>query len=120
MFARWVAIAFLCLLAGCVDLGNVGLHPQLKEFRFSRSMNQLYRCLDHEAMHNDLRLEEDGSLSTSSRRFNVLDKDGVVVAWLDMRSSDRQTDVDLFYGRNDRHTEGHLMMMMAQCQKTVG
>lgn len=123
MFKRWTAIFLLGLLAGCVDLGKVGLHPQLKQFWLSANMDRTYRCLDDEAMLNGLRLKEDDPLPGGSRRFNLEDRDGIVVAWLDMtpfgQSGGKQTSVDLFYGRNNPHTEQQLMTIMTQCEKTL-
>jgi hypothetical protein len=123
MFIRWTVIFSLGLLAGCVDLGKVSLHPQLKQFWFSANMDSTYRCLDGEAMINGLRLEEDDPLPGGSRRFNLEDRDSLVVAWLDMtpfgQSTHKQTSVDLFYGHNDPQTEQQLMAMMTQCKKTL-
>ena len=121
---RWAVIFSLSLLAGCVDMGKVGLHPQLKEYWFSVNTNTTYRCLDSEATLNSLRLEEVAPLSDGSRRFELYDKADVMVANLDIspfgQPVGKQTSVDLFYGRNDPQSARQLMAMVVQCQKKLG
>lgn len=123
MLMRWTLIFSLSLLAGCVDMGKVGMHPQLKEYWFSANTDTTYRCLDSEATLNGLRLEEGDPFPSGSRRFELYDKADVMVAHLDIspfgQPADKQTNVDLFYGRNDPQSERQLMTMMARCQKEL-
>lgn len=119
MLNRWIVIALLGLLAGCVDMGRVGTHPQLTQAYFSANRDRTGQCLDAEAILNQLRLEEDGPLAGGSRRFNLLGQDDEVVAWLDMSASGKQTNVDFFYGRDDKKTEQRLITMIKQCQREL-
>ncbi|MGC6387437.1 hypothetical protein ACMV8I_07160 [Ewingella sp. S1.OA.A_B6] len=119
MLTRWIVIAAMSLLAGCVDLGHVGSHPQLKEAWFPANVEKTYTCLYSAALVNHLRLEEDESLPGGRRRFNLLNQNDELVAWLDMARSGKQTDVDFFYGRNDKPIEQRLMAMIKQCRQEL-
>ncbi|ROP59406.1 hypothetical protein EDF81_2208 [Enterobacter sp. BIGb0383] len=119
MFNRMILVVSLSLLSGCVNLGKVGMHPQLKTSSFSASMDRTYRCLDSEAIRQALRLTEDDRLPGGGRRYNLLDQHNAVVAWLDMNSSGKQTSIDLFYGRSEPQTERQLLTMVKQCQREL-
>ena len=116
---KWTIAIGLGLLTGCADMGRVGFSPKLKETFVSASVERTWQCLDAQATANQLRLEEDGPLPGGSRRFNLLNQDGEVVAWLDISAFNKQSDIDMFYGKDDKQTESQLMVMVKQCQQEL-
>jgi hypothetical protein len=121
MFKEWrcTIVIGLGLLTGCADMGRVGFSPKLKEAFVSASVEKTWRCLDAQATANHLRLEEDDPLPGGSRRFNLLNQDDEVVAWLDISAFNKQSDIDMFYGKDDKQTESRLMAMVKQCQQEL-
>lgn len=109
----------LGLLTGCVDMGRVGFFPKLKEAFISASVERTWRCLDAQATANQLRLEEGDPLPGGSRRFNLLNQNDEVVAWLDISAFNKRSDIDMFYGKNDKPTESQLMTMVEHCQREL-
>ncbi|MDI3426697.1 hypothetical protein QLG21_11880 [Enterobacter sp. V87_3] len=77
---KWTIAIGLGLLTGCADMGRVGFSPKLKETLVSASVERTWQCLDTQATAKQLRLEEDDPLPGGSRRFNLLNQDGEVVA----------------------------------------
>lgn len=109
----------LGLLTGCVDMGRVGFYPKLKEAFTSASVERTWQCLDAQATVNQLRLEEDDPLPGGSRRFNLLNQNDEVVAWLDISAFNEQSNIDMFYGKDDKPIESKLMAMVEQCQREL-
>lgn len=116
---RWTIVIGLGLLTGCADMGKVGFSPKLKEAIISASVERTWRCLDAQAMANQLRLEEGDPLPGGSRRFILLNQDDEVIAWLDISAFNKQSDIDMFYGKDDKQTESQLMAMVNQCQREL-
>ncbi len=116
---KWTIVIGLGLLTGCADMGRVGFSPKLKETLVSASVERTWQCLGAQATANQLRLEEDDPLPGGSRRFNLLNQDGEVVAWLDISAFNKQSDIDMFYGKDDKQTESQLMAMVKQCQQEL-
>lgn len=116
---RWTIVIGLGLLTGCVDMGKVGFSPKLKEVFISASVERTWQCLDAQAIANQLRLEEGDPQPGGSRRFNLLNQDGEVMAWLDISAFNKQSDIDMFYGKDDKQTESQLMAMVKQCQREL-
>ncbi|WP_263070983.1 hypothetical protein [Enterobacter huaxiensis] len=121
MLKRWrgTIVIGLGLLTGCVDMGRVGFSPKLKEAFISASVQRTWRCLDAQATANQLRLEEGDPLPGGSRRFNLLNQNDEVVAWLDISAVNKRSDIDMFYGKDDKPTESQLMAIVEQCQREL-
>lgn len=52
----------LILLNGCVDLGDVGIHPEEKTYYVNQGKSQVVDCLHYAATKENLSLEYDDTL----------------------------------------------------------
>ncbi|CAI1126347.1 hypothetical protein [Serratia ficaria] len=118
MFARWWVVGYAVLLAGCVDLGKVGMNPDMKQASFYGNSEDAYRCLNDKLTRNNLMLEEDEALSSGGRRFNLSQRD-VVVAWLDLTQSGHETSADFFYEKGNDKLSAALSAAITRCQKEL-
>jgi hypothetical protein len=80
------------MLCGCVDLGRVGLHPELKTAYFDGQKHIVESCLYSAALSQKLSLMKDDSLPGGTERYDLQDANYENVAWVDITpSGEKQT-----------------------------
>lgn len=105
------------LLAGCVDLGQVGMHPTMQQGYFSASEERTYRCLETSALEQQLFIEEDEPFSNGDKRYN-LTRSGEVVGWMDIsRFNKAQSMVNVYYNPKDKALAHNIEAMMQTCKQ---
>ncbi|MDU6434484.1 MAG: hypothetical protein E6556_17065 [Pantoea sp.] len=75
---------FSCFLCGCVDVGQVSLHPQTTTGYFSAYRGEVESCLENEALRQQHQLQKDDPLPGGTDRFNLLNSQSEVVAWIEV------------------------------------
>lgn len=106
------------LLAGCVDLGQVGMHPTMQQGYFNASVERTYRCLETSALEQQLFIEEDEPFSNGDKRYN-LTRGGEVVGWMDISLFNKaQSMVNVYYNPKDKALEQNIEEMMRTCKQS--
>ncbi|MEZ3498743.1 hypothetical protein [Pantoea sp. KPR_PJ] len=104
------------LLCGCVDLGHVTRHPETTTGYLSGHRDAIEQCLEGVAAEQRLLLEADDPLPGGVDRFNLLNPQSEVVAWVEVaKFSQRQTSVQFYYAPDDPHLSRAVATMIAQC-----
>lgn len=104
-------------LCGCVDLGRVGMHPELKSVYFDGYKGETERCLYSAALQQHFSLEYSDTLSGGMGRYNLTNHNDELVAWVDISPPNRkQTNVDFYYARNAPDVKSAVFAMIAQCK----
>lgn len=107
-------------LCGCVDLGRVGLHPDMKTVFFDGHQNEVENCLYAVASGQHLSLTSDDRHANGMRKFRLQDANDQDVAWIDVSVfSSRQTSVDFFYAPASPDVSTAISAMIAQCKKSL-
>lgn len=105
-----------CFLCGCVDPGHVTFHPKTTTGYFSGHRYGVEQCLEAEALSQHFRLETDDPLPGGVDRFNLLNSQSEVVAWVDVaKFSRRETSAQFYYAPDEPETERAVAAMMARC-----
>ncbi|MBV4368115.1 hypothetical protein ACMGGR_18865 [Erwinia sp. BNK-24-b] len=112
-----LSVAFsLLLLCGCVDMGRVGMHPELKSFYLDGSPHEVAGCLYSAASHQHLFLERDDPLPGGTRRYKLKDTDNEDVAWVEISSAPhKQSHVNVYQAR-EADVRTAVSAMVARCQ----
>lgn len=88
----------LFLLSGCVDLGDVGIHPEEETYYINQGKNQVFDCLHYAASKANLSLEYDDTLPENIDKYNLMNTENTTVAWVEISNfNDRQTSVEFYY-----------------------
>lgn len=118
MICVFIALFTLC---SCVDLGRVGIHPELKTLYFDENQSAVADCLFSSALKQKLDLiPDDAALSEEVNRFSLRSKkDNADVAWVDLSSSTgaKQTSVNFYYAPHAPDVHRAIVSMISQCQK---
>ncbi|EOD9050692.1 hypothetical protein ACJ5X2_004532 [Klebsiella quasipneumoniae] len=88
----------LFLLSGCVDLGDVGIHPEEETYYINQGKNQVIDCLHYAASKANLSLEYDDALPENIDKYNLMNTENTTVAWVEISNfNGRQTSVEFYY-----------------------
>ncbi|HHS9760462.1 TPA: hypothetical protein ACTW9U_000959 [Klebsiella quasipneumoniae subsp. similipneumoniae] len=88
----------LILLSGCVDLGDVGIHPEEKTYYVNQGKSQVVDCLHYAATKENLSLEYDDTLPENVHKYNLINTETTAVAWVEIsKFNSRQTSVEFYY-----------------------
>ncbi|EKZ5697278.1 hypothetical protein REY30_004022 [Klebsiella quasipneumoniae] len=88
----------LILLSGCVDLGDVGIHPEEKTYYVNQEKSQVVDCLHYAATKENLSLEYDDTLPENVYKYNLINTEPTAVAWVEIsKFNSRQTSVEFYY-----------------------
>ncbi|EPZ6101364.1 hypothetical protein ACX6VJ_001448 [Klebsiella variicola] len=109
-------VLIILTLSGCVDLGRVGMHPDLKTAYFNGHQNAVENCLYDAALNQKLSLMKDDPLPGGTKRYNLQDANYEDVAWVEVSKSGDQTSVDFYYAPDVRSS---IFAMIDQCQKSL-
>ena len=105
------------MLCGCVDLGRVGLHPELKTAYFDGQKHIVESCLYSAALSQKLSLMKDDTLPGGTERYDLQDANYENVAWVDITpSGEKQTSAYFFYAPHDPDVHKSILSMIAKCQ----
>lgn len=105
-----------CVLSGCVDVGQVTLHPETTTGYFSGHRYRVEQCLEGVAASQRHLLQPDDPLPDGSHRFNLLNAQSEVVAWVEVgHFSAGQTSAQFYYGPNHPETKATISTMIARC-----
>lgn len=108
------------LLSGCIDLGRVGIHPELKTIYFKSHTNAVANCLYSAALKQELLLIKDDPLPGNTSRFNLQDEHYDNVAYVDISpSGENQSSVDFFYAPHAPDVHNAIVSMIAQCEREL-
>jgi len=106
----------LVLLVGCVDMGRVGMHPEMKTAYFDGRPYQAEACLTAAALDQRLYLEKDDPLPNDTKRFNLV-QDNETVAWVEITAfGHRQTSATFYYNRTASDIRASVSAMIAECK----
>lgn len=107
----------LCL-SGCVDLGNIGTHPEVASFYINHPKNQVADCLIYASFREHLSLEFDDIFPDGSERYNLQDSNSTDVAWVEVsKFSGKQTSVEFYYAPHDPGLHKSILSIVDQCKK---
>lgn len=108
------------MLCGCVDLGRVGIHPELKTVYFKGQKHSVENCLYSAALSQKLSLMRGDPLPGGTDRYDLQDANYEDVAWVDISSFGRkQTSVNFYYAPNAPDVHKAISSMIAICQKEL-
>lgn len=114
-----VSLMFVTL-CGCVDLGKIGIHPELKTIYFDASNKAVEDCLYESALNQRMLMMKDDPLPGGTARFNLQDANYDNVAYLDISTFDaKQTSVDFFYARHAPDVHKAIISMISQCKREL-
>ena len=112
-----LSLALIILtLSGCVALGHVGMHPDLKTAYFNGQRNAVENCLYDAALNQKLSLTKDDPMPGGTKRYNLQDVNYEDVAWVEVSKSGDQTSVYFYYAPDVRSS---IFAMIEQCQKSL-
>ncbi|AVF37629.1 hypothetical protein [Rahnella sikkimica] len=104
--------------SGCVDLGRVGMHPELKTAYFDGRQHEVINCLYSAALNQHLSLMRGDPYPDGSERYNLQDANFEDVAWIDVSTfSNKQTSVNFFYAPHAPDVTAAISAMVSQCKK---
>lgn len=110
------AVLFIFFVAGCVDLGKVGLHPELNVVYINGQPSEVADCLYSAAISQGLYLARDDRLSDGTARYTLQDSQYESVANVELsRFSQDQTSV-YFYRAKEAATGSAIAKMTEQCK----
>ena len=107
---------FSCFLCGCVDVGQVSLHPQTTTGYFSAQRGEVESCLENEALRQQHQLQRDDPLPGGADRFNLLNPQSEVVAWIEVAPfSNRETSAQFYYAPDKPETKSVVAALISRC-----
>ncbi|MGJ0193404.1 hypothetical protein ACR6A7_13800 [Pantoea sp. RRHST58] len=111
------SLLFACgCLCGCVDLGQVSLHPQTTTGYFAAHRFEVEQCLETTALNQRLRLEADDPLPGGVDRFNLLNAQSEAVAWIEVaKFSHHETSAQFYYAPDRPAIAQAVATMIARC-----
>jgi len=115
---------FLSILAfalcGCVDLGLVGIHPELKTVYFDGNKHDVESCFQYAVFKQKMSLTVDDPLPGGTERYNLKDTNYNDVAWIDITDSGKfQTAVNFYYAPHSPDIHQVISGMISLCQKRL-
>lgn len=114
---KFPVLFLMFLLCGCVDMGRVGLHPDVKTASIEGRKAAVEDCLLYEARKQNFVVEEDSPLSNDTDRFNLEDSSNTLVGWIEVSSSGKHTtDVDVFYAPNAPEVKKAVTTILSHCK----
>lgn len=106
------------VLTGCIDLGRVGMLPELKTAYFEGNPYTVTDCMNSAALEQHLSLNRDESSSDGTKRYNLQDANYEDVAWLEFNKfSHKQTSVLFYYAHHSPDVAKAITAMISQCKK---
>ena len=111
-----LAVMFVLLLVGCVDLGRVGTHPDMKQVYLKGYPHNVADCLFAAAQSQHLRLERDGRLTQGIEKYNLTDRNYDNVAWIEIAAAGRQQSSVTFYYAKEPDVSAAVSAMAARCK----
>ncbi|BDO02950.1 hypothetical protein [Klebsiella quasipneumoniae] len=88
----------LFLLSGCVDLGDVGIHPEEETYYVNQGKNQVIDCQQCAASKANLSLELFFIRIENIDSTLFLNTENTTVAWVEISNfNGRQTSVEFYY-----------------------
>ncbi|WP_444878182.1 hypothetical protein [Citrobacter koseri] len=107
-------------LCGCVDLGRIGMHPELKTTYFNVNKHEVESCLEYSAFKQKLSLTVDDPLPGGTDRYNLTDAGYNDVAWVDISNfGDKQTSVSFYYAPHAPDVHKAILSMISVCQSNL-
>lgn len=114
---KLIMIMIVLITSGCVDLGRIGIHPELKTVYFNGHKNALEDCLYSAALTHHLSMLTDDPLPGGTDRYNLQDADYEDVAWVDISPfGNNQTSVSFYYAPNAPDVNKAILFMISQCE----
>nr|WP_032741623.1 hypothetical protein [Klebsiella variicola] len=108
------------LMCGCVDLGRVGMHPEVEASYFEGHKYAVETCLYSASLKQHFTMVTDDPLPGGIDRFNIQDKNNEDVAWLDVsRSGNKQTSVNFYYAPHAPDVHNAIMSMINECKNSI-
>ncbi|HBM3061562.1 TPA: hypothetical protein LVL72_004882 [Klebsiella oxytoca] len=105
------------ILCSCVDLGRVGIHPELKTTYIDENKNTVEACFYSAALQQHLSLSLDSPLPQGTDRYRLKDKNSQIVAWIEMGTfGHQQTSVDFYYAPHAPDIHKAVTAMIGQCK----
>jgi len=105
---------------GCVDLGRIGMHPELKTAYFDGNQHKVATCLYSAAISQHLFFMEDDPFPDGSQRYNLQDANYVDVAWVNFSTfNSKQTSVDFFYAPHAPDVTSAINAMISECKNSL-
>lgn len=106
--------------SGCVDLGGIGMHPELETAYFDSNQEKVADCLYSAALSQHLSLMKDDPLPDGSQRYNLQDANYEDVAWVDFSTFDsKKTSVNFFYAPHAPDVTSAINAMITQCKNSL-
>lgn len=113
-------IIMALVLSGCVDLGRIGIHPELKTTYFNGHKKAVENCLYSAALVQRLSLMTDAPLPGGTDRYDVQDANYEDVAWVDISPfGNNQTSVSFYYAPNAPDVHKAVLSMISQCENEM-
>lgn len=111
-----LAFMLVFLLVGCVDLGRVGMHPELKLVYLDGRPHEVAGCLYSAALSQHLNLERDSQLPGGITRYNLTDRNDEAVAWVEISAEDHKQSSVSFYYAKEPDVRAAVSAMAARCK----
>lgn len=107
-------------LCGCVGMEGVSGQAELKTAYFDGQVYAVESCLYSSAIKQNLSLVVDSPLPRGNHRFNLQDKNGENVAWLDVSNSgNQQTSVYIYYAPHAPNIKNAVASIISDCQNSL-
>lgn len=111
-----IGIVFI-MLCGCVDLGRIGIHPELRTINMKGDKYAVENCLHSAGLLQNLSLIKGIPFPGGTERYDLQDSNYESVAWVDVSShGEKQSSVNFYYlpGAPDAHKA--VVSMISQCR----
>ncbi|MGK0599773.1 hypothetical protein [Yokenella regensburgei] len=105
------------LLAGCVDLDQMGIHPELRTTWIDRPRPDVEQCLINAAKAQQLNLTPGGTLPGNTDRYLLQGIQHKNIAEVDIRAGDNNvTGIDFYYFPDTENRCEDIESMLAACK----
>lgn len=105
------------VLSGCMDLGRIGIHPELKTTYFNGHKNAFENCLYSAALAQHLSMMTDAPIPGGIDRYILKDANYEDVAWVEISLlGNNQTSVSFYYAPNAPDVHKAILYMISQCE----
>lgn len=111
---------FAFTLSGCVDVGLVGIHPELRTTYVNGYKDDVESCLYSAAITQKMSLVADEPLPNETSRYDLQNSDDENVAWVDVSQlNNRQTEVSFYYAPHTPDIHKAVMAILSECRDVL-
>ena len=119
---KYILTALAIALCGCVDWGQIGIHPELRTQQFTVRRTQVKECLQAELATRHIFMRKIDNLPDRTEKFSLQDRHNITLAWLDISSLPQEksrTEVNFYYSTTSHDIHLAVAEVIAHCETSM-